>query len=182
MKEERQSYDSGAKILHWLTVALMIVQFAIGWTMPDIRRGMQPERLMNLHLSVGIVIALVILLRLAWRLVRGAPAPVPGLPGWQKRGAEAVHWLLYGLLFAMVFTGWSFASQRGWTITLFGAVPVPPLFPEGSPLGHAIGELHGTLVWALLIAIGLHVAAALAHQFLFRDRVMQRMLPGPRRL
>jgi cytochrome b561 len=30
----------------------------------------------------------------------------------------------------------------------------------------------------LLVVIGLHVAAALAHLFIYRDRVMQRMLPG----
>jgi cytochrome b561 len=30
---------------------------------------------------------------------------------------------------------------------------------------------------SLLVAIGLHVAAALAHHFIYRDRVMQRMLP-----
>jgi cytochrome b561 len=31
---------------------------------------------------------------------------------------------------------------------------------------------------SLLVVIGLHVAAALAHHFIYRDRVMQRMLPG----
>jgi cytochrome b561 len=31
--------------------------------------------------------------------------------------------------------------------------------------------------WTLLAVIGLHVAAALAHLFIYRDRVMQRMLP-----
>jgi cytochrome b561 len=30
----------------------------------------------------------------------------------------------------------------------------------------------------LLVVIGLHVAAALAHLFIYRDRIMQRMLPG----
>jgi cytochrome b561 len=28
------------------------------------------------------------------------------------------------------------------------------------------------------VVIGLHVAAAMAHLFVFRDRVMQRMLPA----
>jgi cytochrome b561 len=31
---------------------------------------------------------------------------------------------------------------------------------------------------ALLVTIGIHIAAALAHIFVYRDRVMQRMLPG----
>jgi cytochrome b561 len=32
--------------------------------------------------------------------------------------------------------------------------------------------------WTLLAVIGIHVAAALAHIFIHRDRIMQRMLPG----
>jgi hypothetical protein len=31
--------------------------------------------------------------------------------------------------------------------------------------------------WALLLVIGAHVAAAMAHTLIFRDRIMQRMLP-----
>ena len=31
--------------------------------------------------------------------------------------------------------------------------------------------------WALLLVIGSHVVAAMAHTFIFRDRIMQRMLP-----
>ena len=31
--------------------------------------------------------------------------------------------------------------------------------------------------WTLLLVIGAHVAAAMAHTFIFRDQIMQRMLP-----
>jgi len=40
-----------------------------------------------------------------------------------------------------------------------------------------LGQWHGTMEWALLLVIGAHVAAAMAHMFIFRDRIMQRMLP-----
>jgi cytochrome b561 len=48
---------------------------------------------------------------------------------------------------------------------------------EGSLLANAISKWHGTMEWALLLVIGAHVAAAMAHTFIFRDRIMQRMLP-----
>ena len=32
--------------------------------------------------------------------------------------------------------------------------------------------------WTLLVFIGIHVAAALVHVFVYRDRILQRMLPG----
>ena len=170
-----QDYGAGTKWFHWLTAALMTTQFLIGWIMPDIKRGMQPENLMNLHMSVGMLILAVGALRLFWRLAVGSPEP--SMPAWQNAAAEALHALLYLLLFAMIFTGWSYASMRGWSITVFGALPMPDLFAQGSALGRIFGIYHETLSWVLLGAIGLHVAAALAHYFLLRDRVLQRMLP-----
>ena len=91
--------------------------------------------------------------------------------------SEAVHWLLYALVFATTLTGWSFASFRGWSISLFFAVPLPMLAAEGSATARAVGQLHETMEWALLIVIGVHIAAAIVHLFFYRDRVMQRMLP-----
>ena len=101
------------------------------------------------------------------------------LPAWQRISAESLHWLLYGLVFATTLSGWFYASMRGWSITAFGVLPLPALVAEGSPLGHRLGELHSDwMIWLLLAAIGLHAAAALLHFFVYRDRVMQRMLPG----
>ena len=36
----------------------------------------------------------------------------------------------------------------------------------------------GGFLFPVLVVIGIHVATALAHIFIHRDRVMQRMLPG----
>ncbi|MBB6250101.1 cytochrome b [Nitrospirillum iridis] len=171
------TYSPVMKGFHWATVLLLIVQYALGWTMPDIRRGMQPESLMNLHMSFGVVIGLLILARAAWRVLTPQPAPDTTLPAWQRKAAAAVHGLLYLLVLVLVFTGWAYASQRGWTVTLFGAIPLPALFETGSPTGHAVGELHEGLVTVLLLVVGAHVLGALAHLVLWHDGVMQRMLP-----
>ena len=60
----------------------------------------------------------------------------------------------------------------------FWAVPLPHLVAEGSPVGRAIGPWHDTLPWVLVGLIAVHVLAAVVHLFVYRDRVMQRMLPG----
>jgi hypothetical protein len=57
-------YTGTAKALHWVIVALLIAQFIVAWTMPEIRRDTKPETLINLHLSFGIVILFV--RRRAW--------------------------------------------------------------------------------------------------------------------
>ena len=61
-------YGTTAKVFHWLIVALLLVQYPIGWLMPDIHRGMKPGAAMTFHVSFGIVILVLIVLRFAWRL------------------------------------------------------------------------------------------------------------------
>ena len=173
---DRLQYGITAKVLHWLVVALLLVQYLIGWLMPDIHRGMKPGDAMTWHISVGIVILLLVLARLAWRLTHPV-APESSLAPWQRLSSEAVHWLLYLLVLATTISGWLFASFRGWSISFFFLIPLPMLSGENPAAIRVINHWHQKFEWALLILIGLHVVAALVHIFIYRNRVMQRMLP-----
>jgi cytochrome b561 len=172
----RLQYGTTAKVFHWLIVALLIAQYSIGWLMPDIHRGMKPGVPMALHISVGVTIFVLIVLRFVWRLAHPV-APESSLSGWQRLSSEAVHWLLYALVLATTVSGWLFASFRGWSVPYFDLFPVPML-ADNAAAGKAIDGLHQVFEWSLLVLIGLHVAAAFAHLFIYRDRIMQRMLPG----
>jgi cytochrome b561 len=172
---DRLQYGTTAKVFHWLIVALLLVQYLIGWLMPDIHRG-PPGVPMIFHISFGILILMLIALRFAWRLAHPV-APESSLPPWQRLSSEAVHWLLYALVLATTITGWVFASFRGWGVSFFFMTPIPMLASENAAAGKAIDGLHQAMGWALLAVIGIHVAAALVHLFVYRDRIMQRMLP-----
>ena len=172
---DRSQYGATAKLFHWLVLALLLVQYPLGWLMPDIHRGMKPGAAMSFHVSLGIVILLAITARLAWRLTHPV-APDNTLAPWQRLTAQTTHWLLYALVLATTMTGWLFASFRGSSMSLFYLAPLPML--ENAAAGKAINGWHQVMEWTLLVVIGLHVAAALAHLFIYRNRVMQRMLPG----
>jgi cytochrome b561 len=174
----RQSnYGATAKAFHWLIVTLLMVQYPLGWFMPEIHHGMKPGDAMTFHISFGITILTLMTVRLFWRITHPV-SPESSLAPFQKLISEAVHWLLYALVFATTMSGWLFASHRGWSISLFSAIPLPMLTSEAALFGNSIGRWHGTLELTLLLLIGSHVAAAMAHTFIFRDRIMQRMLPG----
>jgi len=177
MAAEQLHYGQTAKVFHWLIVALLAIQLPLGWLMPDIHRGMLPGIAMSLHVSIGMTILLLILLRLLWRLTHPV-APETNLPPWQRVGSELVHWLLYIVVLLSTLSGWFAASAKGWTLYLFGLVPLPRLVEQGSALGRGIGNLHATLTWILLALVAIHIATALVHLFIYRDRVMHRMLPG----
>jgi cytochrome b561 len=175
---DRLRYGTPAKVLHWLVVALLAVQFSLGWLMPDVHAG-PPGRAMTLHISLGLTILALILLRLVWRITHPV-APESSLPPWQRVSSEAVHWLLYVLVLAATMTGWLFTSFRGWSVSYFNLIPLPMLAGKNPVAIHQIDGWHQIAEWALLIAIGVHVAAAFAHIFIYRDGVMQRMLPSRR--
>jgi len=173
----RVSYDPVAKSLHWLTVLLVVAQFAVGWTMPDIRRGTKPVGLIHWHLVLGSTLLVIVALRLLWRLTHRPPPPAEGLPGWQKQMAAVTHWALYVLLLAVPITGWAAASVRVWVVRAFGVLPLPQIMPPFAKIGFRIGDIHGgILAWTLLAVAVLHILAALYHRFALRDRVLSRML------
>jgi cytochrome b561 len=174
---DRLQYGTTAKVFHWLVVALLLVQYPIGWLMPDIHRGMSPGAPMTFHVSIGIVILTLIILRFAWRLAHPV-APESSLPPWQRLASEAVHWALYALVLATTITGWLFASFRGWSLSFFYLFPLPMLASDNAAAGKAIDGWHQAMEWTLLVLIGIHVAAAMAHILIYRDRIVQRMLPG----
>jgi cytochrome b561 len=173
-------YGAVAKSLHWLIAALLVVQFAIAWTMPDIGRDSRPEGLISLHLSFGALIVVVIIIRLAWRLMYPVPLLTDNVAAWQNRAAEATHFLLYAILVVLPVMGWANANARGWDVSLFGIVALPKIMATRSGLGMALGDIHATTAIILLFVVGLHMLTALYHHFMLRDRVLLRMLPERR--
>lgn len=168
-------YGFWHKAFHWLIFGLIAAQFVVGSVMPHIGRDTPDEAWVAWHISIGAAILFFIVLRLIWRFVR--PVPLLNMPVWQARLAEFTHMGLYVLILVMTLLGWAATSYRGWTVWLFGMVPLPALAPKDTPWAHTAGDIHAVLVYVLGAFIVLHVGVALYHHFVLRDRTLQRMLP-----
>ncbi len=173
---EPAAYNAPARVLHWLIALLIALEFVLAWLMPNIHRGTQPTGLVAWHIGVGTTILVLMALRIVWRLVGGAPAMLPA-PRWQLRAAHAVHGLLYLGFIALPLLGWANASARGWAVHLAGVFALPALAAQGAGWARAAGDVHQVVGYGLLGLIGLHVLAALQHQFIVGDDVMRRMWP-----
>ena len=180
--QKPDAYNTISKALHWLIVVLLCVQFADSWTMPDVDRDTKPVDLIAWHLSIGAFILLVMLVRLGWRTVSAVPPAPATLPPWLRLVSRATHGLLYGILIVLPFMGWINANARGWTVRLFGVLPLPALVPPRSPWGMDLGDIHILVAWVLLGVIGLHIVGALYHRLVLKDSLLQRMLPGAGRV
>jgi cytochrome b561 len=174
----QENYGVTAKIFHWLIFLLLAAQYAVGSIMPHIGRKTPDQGYVAWHLSIGAAILFVIILRFFWRLAFPV-VPLAGMAAGEYYLSRFTHLMLYALVLAMTLLGWAAADYRGWQVKLFGLVPLPQLAPQGADWAHQAGDIHDILVYVLLGFIVLHVAGALYHYFIRRDRVLQRMLPVP---
>ena len=63
-------YGVVAKALHWAIALLILAQFVIAWTMPDVHKGTLPVGELAWHVVVGVLIMLLVAVRIVWRIVR----------------------------------------------------------------------------------------------------------------
>jgi cytochrome b561 len=170
-------YGSVAQFLHWAIVVLLVVQVTLGKIAHELPLGLERLVMIARHKSVGITILGLALVRLAWRWI-DRPPPPPPMPRWQELAARLNHGALYALLFALPLTGWLMSSAANRPASWFGLLQLPDFIAPDPGLKELFMEVHELLVNVLFVLAGLHVAAALKHQFIDRDGLLQRMLPG----
>lgn len=172
--EPAATYDRPSIVLHWLTAGLVVILWTLGQTIDFFPKGAPKIDARSVHITLGATLALVLLVRILWRVTAGRRLPLAHA-GWLGGAAKLVHYGLYLLVATTVVLGILNAWQRG--DTLFNLYTIPKLVPGDVALRRTLQGLHGDFADVVLIVAGLHAAAALAHHYLLRDRVLRRMLP-----
>jgi cytochrome b561 len=170
-------YTTTAIVLHWLLALLILGTLAMGLYMTSLSFSPTRLKLYNWHKWAGMTILVLSAARLLWRLTNRPPEPA-SMPGWQLQAASTAHGVLYALFFAVPLAGWAYSSASGFPIVMFGVLPLPDWVPVDPDLADRLQPVHQWLAYALGAVVTLHVAAALKHQFIDRDGLMRRMVPG----
>ncbi|MHB8815144.1 MAG: cytochrome b [Steroidobacteraceae bacterium] len=172
--EPAVSYDSVSIALHWLTAGLVVILWTLGQTIDFFAKGAPKIDARSVHITLGATLGIVLIVRVLWRASAGRRLPLAN-SGWLGVTAKVVHYGLYLLVGVTVVLGIFNAWQRG--DVLFNVYTIPKLIPGDLALKRTLEDLHGDFADVVLIVAGLHAAAALAHHYLLRDRVLRRMLP-----
>jgi cytochrome b561 len=167
-------YTGVAIALHWLVALLIVAALGVGSFMADLPLSPTRLRLVNWHKWTGVTILALTLLRLLWRLTH-RPPPDVAMPRWQTGLAHAGHALLYLLCLAVPLVGWAYSSAAGFAVVWLGVLPLPDLLPADKAMAQAVKPWHAALAWTLAVVVTGHVAAALWHQVVNRDGVIDRM-------
>ena len=174
-------YRRGARVLHWLTLALLVLQFPIGLYMTFRGKTLNlwdatTNTLYSSHKLLGIIILIVVIARLAYRLRHGSPADEPTLSPWQRIASHLNHWGLYALLVTVPLAGYVGISQFP-ALDLFGVFSLPGIAAPDKAAADTTFEIHRLMAMGMLAMVALHVGAALWHHLIRRDNVLARMLP-----
>ena len=172
-------YSRTAIALHWLIALLIVCGFSLGLTMTGLKFSPLKLSLYSYHKWIGVTVFTLAVLRALWRLTHAAP-PLPyGVPAWQRQFAGAMHALLYLFILVIPVTGWLYSSAAGVPTVPFGiaALQLPDLLERNKEVAGSLRFLHMTLNYSLAGLVCLHVAAALKHQFVDRDGLLNRMNP-----
>ena len=171
---DARRYDGRTMFFHWATLVLVIEQFAGAWTIDDFPRGALRVDARSFHITMGVMLAVLLLARVFWRATGGRRLPAAD-HGALHVVAKGTHWGLYLLLLAMVTVG---CSWRGPGATTCGTCSrcrnsIRPI----TSCATRCREVHATIGWMIIGLAGLHASAAIVHRVLWHDGVLRRMAP-----
>ena len=160
--------------LHWAIAIMTILAIAVGmFVLNPIPDTADKMGMLQIHAVWGALLGLLLAARLVTRFTLPRPAPATAGNAFLDFVAKATHFFLYVGVIGMVVSGLGTAVQANLPGVFSGSAPFPADFMAYPP---RIG--HGFTALALIGIIGLHVAAALYHQFIKKDNLLARMWFG----
>ncbi len=170
-------YSPMARRLHWLTVGCLAIQLPLGFAMVNIDGF--PAPLYNFHKLFGLLILLLIVVRLAYRFINGAPPDEPTLNVFEKIASHLTHWSLYGILLLVPVLGWLGISY--YDAREVAGFSIPALTAKDQAFAERVFAWHKYGAVLLILLAGMHVGAALMHYLVKKDGVLGRMIPSLKR-
>jgi len=196
--EKPKRYHPVHVTLHWLIALGVFFNLYLGIFVFS-QRGRGSFQFQPIHMIVGITLLVLILVRLALRYTVKRPADATAGHKLLDIIAKIVHYGLYLSVLTVTVLGVVFTVQNGELQSLFtGSRPEfngpPPGFsppapgefqgrPGGGPPGGFRSPLrifHRMTAYLLALLLGIHILAAIYHQFIRKDHLFARMWYGSR--
>lgn len=184
MTSEQQRYALAARILHWIMAVGFIFMWGCGYAMTSLVEDDSPleELLFGLHISTGVTLLFLLIVRILVRFTAVVPPLPAGLSSAERIGSQLGHLGLYLAPAVVIAIGWAESDFGGHGVTWFG-VSMPKIFPtmeelNGINLESTLADLHMWIAYAMLGLAVIHVAAVAKHRWIDKHDVLHRMTFG----
>jgi cytochrome b561 len=170
-------YSLFARALHWIS-AVMVLGVYIGgaWLgFFEPADGPFKDALYNLHESFGVTLWSITLIRLLSRVATGVPAMPNATPALVRIASTLNHGALYAVLLAQPVVGFMGNNAGGYPLSWFNLVNLPNPIGKNDALSDQLFKLHGTLGWALVILVTMHLLGSAYHGWVKKDGIVSRM-------
>jgi len=98
-------YGLISKLLHWISALLLFVQIPLGFYLVDLDFGTERINLENIHITIGLSIFYLVILRLLYKSLNPTPKLGPSVFTGQKFLAKLNHVLLYVTILSITISG-----------------------------------------------------------------------------
>ncbi|MBK8452562.1 MAG: cytochrome b [Thiofilum sp.] len=177
LRNTTEHYGSLSIALHWLMALAIISLYFVGDYMVELTYyDKLYHTLPHLHKSIGVLVGLALVLRLAWLYSHPHPTKLATTPEWQHTLARLGHIGLYVLILALIISGYLISTAKGKGIEVFNWFEIPALLAENAERGEIAGKIHEYSATLLMLLVLVHAGAALLHHFYWKDNTLKRML------
>jgi cytochrome b561 len=140
--------------------------------------GASEATALAVHMWLGLAVLVTLVLRLASRFAGHPSFEATRFSPWSNYLADIGHWALYILMAAVPVVGIMLQFARGKALSVFGVLHIASPWAADRAFAHSLKEVHEVLANALMIVAAIHIAAALFHHLILKDRTLLRMLPN----
>lgn len=176
LKDSRTGFGWVSIAFHWVSALVIVFLFGLGVYMRSLGYyDTWYHKGPALHISVGLLFAGLMLVRLAWRASNPLPADLDS-NRLQNLAAKLIKWAFYLLILVVLVSGYMITTAEGEAADVFGWFAIPPIAEFSSTTVDFVGALHKYLAWTIIGLAIVHSLAALYHHFVKRDRTLVRML------
>ena len=173
-QNNKQSYGLLAKISHWLTFFILIVQLPLGIYLNNLEFSDFKLTFENIHILIGMTIFYITIFRLIWKSINVYPEHSSSISAIQIIAARISHWLFYVTLLTITLTGMLKLLMAGEEVNFIF------ISYESSYIDYDLAEIFHTLhsigAYFLILLFVVHILAVIYHHYFLKDAILKKML------
>ena len=166
-------YGLISKIFHWLSAAVLFAQIPLGLYLVDLDFSEKRLFIENVHVTIGLGIFYLTILRLIYKLFNPTPALGNSVFIGQRVIAKLNHILLYLSILVITISGALKKLFNGEMLDLFF---FDLEIKDNFDLAELFYEIHIYGNYTLIALILLHISAVIIHKILFKENLLRRIL------